>query len=1109
MNKEQYLKRWPIIEDILKREGIVRQHINSFNDFFDNSIQQIVDNIDDIVIDNDKYSYSIRFGKVKIGKPTLNELDGSTTFTTPAETRMRDVTYMSPIKVELSIIENGKVIESRYVFIGNLPIMVKSKGCILYNFNKEELINHGEDPNDPGGYFIVNGSERVLIGREEITPNKMVASINKKGTSTEYNVSIDVIKDGFKMKHTFSMKDDFILAHLRNVATPIPITVLLKALGMKSDKDIVTSISMNDDIQDLLDDTFDRTSDVTSTELAHEYIMKRVMPNMPRDKAIQKLNNILDYNMLSNIGRSTEHRKEKAIIICEAINKLLELRLGWIEADDRDHFGNKIIDFAGQSLKILFEYQLKKLVRDIKYQMGKSIHRRGLNAVESSIRPGMITDKLQHSISTGKWPNSDISMTEPVERTNYLTTIASLRKIQSRLNHTQSNFNARALHASQFGRICPSETPEGAKCGLTKNLSLLGIISTSVPKSEIIEKLYDDGVVHAFETNDNIKNNGTRVFVDGILIGYHENGEEFTKKLREYRRKLKIHPHTSISFHIPKNEHATRRLFIDCNPGRIMRPLIVIDNNKPLLSNTLIDKISKKILSWTDLLRMGVIELIDANEEEDCYITIDENDINGHTHLEIYPPAMLGVCASIIPYPEHNQSPRNTYESAMVKQSQGFATPLVLSDTYTQQYMLLYPQTPIVNTKSMDLLHINERPVGQNCVVAVLPYDGYNIEDAIVLSKSSVDRGLGRTFYYKSYKVEAKQYPMGQQDKICIPNEDDNIRSYRGEHFYRLLEEDGVISVDSKVKNSDILVGVTSPMKNMNVVDDIQRKDTSVSTEINGIVDAVIMSQSGDGNKLYKIRIRDMRVPEIGDKFASRHGQKGVVGMLVNDEDLPYTAQGITPDVMINPHAFPSRMTVGMLMESVCGKASVLRGKSVDGTAFIGEKINDVKDVMKEYGFDYSGKEIMYDGRTGKKFPVDVFIGVVYYQRLKHMVLDKVHARSKGQIQTLTKQPTEGRTKKGGLRFGEMERDCLIAYGASMQIKDRLLYESDKTNFNICERCGLIAYYDNRQRKHVCRICGDLARISEVTMSYAFKLLIQELQSFSVTSRLLLRDKVK
>ena len=795
---------------------------------------------------------------------------------------------------------------------------------------------------------------------------------------------------------------------------------------------------------------------------------------------------------------------------------MLELKLGWITPDDKDHYGNKVIKFAGQMLADLFRTAFRNLVRDMKYQLERSGQKRGINAVAAAIRPGIITDKLNNAIATGNWGRGRVGVTQLLDRTNYLSTISHLRRIQSPLSRTQPNFEARDLHATHFGRICPSETPEGSNCGLVKNLALSGIISVNVPSEEIVEKLYDLGTVHFFDAKDDLKKDGTRIFVDGRLIGYYKDGLELAESLRDLRRNSKIHPHVGVSFHkSDEHDEATRRLYVNCNAGRVLRPLIIIKDNKPLLTQDLLDKISKKLLSWNDLLRMGVLEMIDANEEENCYVTLDEKDSKKHTHLEVFPPAILGAGASIIPYPEHNQSPRNTYESAMAKQSLGFSTPMMNTSTYVRQHLMLYPQVPAVNTKAMKLLGLEDRPAGQNCVVAVLPFDGYNIEDAIVLSKASVDRGLGRTFFFRIYDAEAKQYPGGMRDSFEIPNAEDNIRGYKGERAYRLLEEDGVVASESPVKGGDILIGKTSPPRFMEEYREFEssgpyRRDTSIGVRPSeaGVIDTVVMTQSNEGGKMYKIRARDMRIPEIGDKFASRHGQKGVLGILAKAEDLPYTAEGMSPDVLINPHAFPSRMTVGMMMESVCGKAASFRGKRFDGSAFVGEKMDEVKEVMDAHNFKYSGKEIMYDGRTGKAFPVDVFIGVVYYQKLHHMVADKIHARARGQVQMLTKQPTEGRARGGGLRFGEMERDCLIAYGASMILKDRLLDESDKSDIFVCERCGLVAYHDVKQRKYVCRVCGDKAKVSSVSVAYAFKLLLQEMQSLNVAPRLLIKEKL-
>lgn len=1109
-------KRWPIIQDILKREGIARQHLNSYDEFLERGLQSIIDEVGQIEIESAEYPYKIQLGKLKLQQARMMELDGSITHIAPMEARLRNVTYASPVMLEASVVEDGKILESRFVHIGDMPLMIRSNACVLHNLSEQKLVEHGEDPNDPGGYFIINGSERVIVGLEDLSYNKIIVDKEIVGGNIVFKAKVYSSIVGYRAKLELIMKNDgLIVAKIPGSPVDIPVVTLMRALGLESDREIAAAVSLVDEIQDELEASFEKSGDVPTAKDAIVYISKRIAPGMLEEFQIKRAETLLDWGLLPHLGKHPDNRKEKSQFLGEAACKLIELKLGWLTPDDKDHYGNKVIKFAGQMLADLFRTAFRNLVRDMKYQLERSGQKRGINAVAAAVRPGIVTDKLNNAIATGNWGRGRVGVTQLLDRTNYLSTISHLRRIQSPLSRSQPNFEARDLHATHFGRICPSETPEGSNCGLVKNLALSAIISVNVPSEDIIEKLYDLGVTYVSEAKDELKKDGARIFVDGRLIGYYKDGQKLADSLRELRRNFKIHPHIGMFLYQSNIEGSTKRLYVNCNAGRVLRPLIVIKDNKPLLTQELIDKVSKKFLSWNDLLHMGIIELVDANEEENCYITMDEENIKKHTHMEIFPSAILGAGASIIPYPEHNQSPRNTYESAMAKQSLGFSTPLMNASTYVRQHFMLYPQIPIVTTKAMGLLGLEDRPAGQNCIVAVLPFDGYNIEDAIVLSKSSVERGLGRTFFYRIYEAEAKQYPGGMRDNFEIPNAEGNIRGFRGDKAYRLLEEDGVIATESMVQGGDILIGKTSPPRFMEEYREFEvkgpyRRDTSIGVRPseNGVVDNVVMTQSHDGGKMYKIRVRDTRIPEIGDKFASRHGQKGVIGMLVNHEDLPYTADGVVPDVLINPHAFPSRMTVGMFLESVTGKAAALRGTKIDGSAFVGEKLDDVKGVLESAGFKYSGKEMMYDGRTGKAFEAEVFIGVVYYQKLHHMVADKIHARARGQVQMLTKQPTEGRARGGGLRFGEMERDCLIAYGASMMLKDRLLDESDKADIYICERCGLVSYYDIKQRKFVCRVCGDKAKVTSISVAYAFKLLLQEMMSLDVAPRLMIKERV-
>ena len=738
--------RWGIIQDILSREGIAKQHLNSFDEFLKKGLQEIINEIDHIDIENAEYPYKIQLGRIQFKQPRMMELDGSVTHITPTEARLRNVSYVAPLMLEANVIEDGKTLESRFIHIGDIPVMVKSEACILRNFSEQKLIDHAEDPSDPGGYFIINGSERVIVGLEDLSYNKIIVDAEKVGGKRVFKAKVYSSIVGYRAKLELVLKEDgLIVARIPGSPVDIPIITLMRALGLESDKEIASAISLNDKIQNELEGSFEKT-EITTSKDAIVYISKRIAPGMLEEFQIKRAETLLDWGLLPHLGKQPENRKEKTQFLGEAACKLLELKLGWIEPDDKDHYGNKVVKFAGQMLADLFRTAFRNLVRDMKYQLERSGQKRGINAVSAAIRPGIISDKLNNAIATGNWGRGRVGVTQLLDRTNYLSTISHLRRVQSPLSRTQPNFEARDLHSTHFGRICPSETPEGSNCGLVKNLALSAIISVSISSEEIIEKLFEIGTSHFLEVKDPVKKDGTRVFVDGKLIGYHKDGEKLANSLRELRRSSKIHPHVGISIHQPEEEGATKRLYVNCNAGRVLRPLIIIKEGKSTLTQDLLTKVVKKLISWNDLIRMGVIELIDANEEENCTITLDDKNVKKYTHMEIFPSAILGAGASIIPYPEHNQSPRNTYESAMAKQSLGFSTPMMNTSTYVRQHSMLYPQTPIVSTKAMSLLGLEKRPAGQNCVVAVLPGDGYNIEDAIVLSKPAVDRGLGRTF---------------------------------------------------------------------------------------------------------------------------------------------------------------------------------------------------------------------------------------------------------------------------------------------------------------------------------------------------------------------------
>ncbi|XP_013621533.1 PREDICTED: DNA-directed RNA polymerase III subunit rpc2-like isoform X2 [Brassica oleracea var. oleracea] len=1041
--------------------------------------------------------------------------------------RLADMTYAAPIYVNIEYVHgiHGKTTISAKdkVVIGRMPIMLRSCRCVLHGKDEEELARLGECPLDPGGYFVIKGTEKVLLIQEQLSKNRIIIDSDKKGN---INASVTSSSETTKSKTVIQMEKEKIYLYLHQFVKKIPIIIVLKAMGMESDQEIVQMVGRDPRFSASLLPSMEEciSEGVNTRQQALDYLEAKVKRSSygPPEKDGRALY-ILRELFLAHVPVRDDNYRQKCFYVGVMLRRMIEAMLNKDSMDDKDYVGNKRLELSGQLISLLFEDLFKTMTTeaikkvDAILQKPNRASRFDFSQCLTGEKNHNISFGLERTLSTG---NFDIKrfrmhrkgMTQVLTRLSFIGSLGSITKISPQFEKSRKVSGPRSLQPSQWGMLCPCDTPEGESCGLVKNLALMTHVTTDQEEGPLVAMCFKLGVtdLEVLSAEELHTPDSFLVIFNGLILGKHRRPQYFANSLRRLRRAGKIGEFVSVF--INEKQHC---VYVASDGGRVCRPLVIAENGESRVKQHHMKELKDGVRTFDDFIREGLIEYLDVNEENNALIALYESEaMKDVTHIEIEPFTILGVVAGLIPYPHHNQSPRNTYQCAMGKQAMGNIAYNQLNRMDSLLYLLVYPQRPLLTTRTIELVGYDKLGAGQNATVAVMSNTGYDIEDAIVMNKASLDRGFERCIVKKTVVATCQKYGNDTVDRILRPE-----RTGPDAEKMQILDDDGIAAPGEIIRPNDVYINKQIPVDTRDNItsppSDTQYrpareyfKGPEGETQV---VERVALCSHKNGNLCIKYNIRHTRRPELGDKFSSRHGQKGVCGTIVQQEDFPFSERGICPDLIMNPHGFPSRMTVGKMMELLGSKAGVSSGRFHYGSAFGEESghadtVENISKTLVKHRYSYCGKELLYSGLSGEPLQTYVFMGPIYYQKLKHMVMDKMHARGSGQRVMMTRQPTEGKSKNGGLRVGEMERDCLIAYGASMLIYERLMLSSDPFEVQVCRACGLLGYYDYKLKKAVCSTCKNGDSIATLKLPYACKLLFQELQSMNVVPRLVLRE---
>ena len=1202
---------WNIIEKFFydNPQVLVKHHTDAYNDFFRTGMKSIFKERNPVILQKEqdpnskefKYRCELYLGgkdgsKIYYGKPVIYD-DNREHFMYPNEARLRNMTYGIAIHYDLEVefkIMNatGEYEESSVtyekLFLGRFPIMLQSDLCILSGLNREVRYNMGECRNDYGGYFIIDGKEKVIISQEKFADNMLYIRENYNDIYSHGADIRTVSEDASKPERTLSVRivaptstytNNQIVVNIPNVRKPIPLFIVFRALGVVSDKEIIEycllDLEANSSLVDLFIPSVHDANKIFTQETALEYIK-----TFTKGHTTNHVLDILMNYFLPNIGEL--NFQQKAYFLGYIVKSLLMVFTKMEAPTDRDSFKFKRVEVPGMLLYDLFKEYFKLQQDNIKLRLDSEYNlKKSKTIYQDESFKDLITNNYERIFNErvletgfrrafkGDWGSQEhtkkLGAVQDLNRLSYNSFISHLRKINLPMDSSAKVVKPRLLHGSQWGIIDPVDTPDGGNVGFHKHMAISTHITSGCsgyPMMKFMRSICNMKLLE--ECSNKYLYSSTKVMINGGWIGVITTPRETLRLIKKYKRNGLIPLYTSVNWNIQKNE-----LTIYTDSGRLCRPVFYVDEqNKPSFKRReVLEKLNSNNFTWSQLISgfakkkdenydvntckiykiedlydtddfsklentEGIIDYLDTAEEESTLISneYDYDESKPYTHVEIHPSLILGVMGNQVVFPENNQLPRDLFFCGQAKQ----AVSLYSSNFFTRidkmGVVLNYGQLPIVKSRYLQYINNEEHPYGENVIVAIMVYGGYNVEDSILFNEGSLKRGMFRTTYYNMYETREESSKVGDNtvDSHFQNIEDANVKGKKYGYDYSNLDKYGIVKENTEMDDKKVVIG--------KVKTNLEQPNTSIDSSVYpkkgqlGFVDKTFMTEDEEGFRLAKVRIREERIPAIGDKFCSRCGQKGTVGLVIPEQDMPFTDDGVRPDIIINPHALPSRMTIGQLVETLMGKACVNTGGYGDCTAFVnkGSKHEMFGKILTQNGYNSSGNQLLYNGMTGEQLQANIFIGPTYYMRLKHMVKDKINYRARGPIEMLTHQTVGGRANDGGLRIGEMERDGVIAHGAAGFLQESMLTRGDEYYMAVCNNTGTVAIYNNSQNlflspmadgpiKFNTTIDNNLnienvskygRQFSILKIPYAFKLLIQELQTMNIQMRLITEDNI-